>query len=284
MRVNWFSPLPPAPAAAAAYTAEVLPRLREWVEVVVWTSQEQWEPSLNNLVKIRHFQHQKVEAPDLNRADLTVYQLGNSARWHGSIWEVSRRHPGLVVLHDANLHPFFADWYRGHWQGRLEYLWQMQHFHGDAGLRDADRYLQGQLPLEYLAARYPLTSLAVQDALAVLVHAPELFETLKRLNHVPVLYTSLRDFRLVLRVLLAAQQLRPLRTAQALARRVADELSVWTTPAAGDVGLDRVAEEIQQAFGVIPPAGELARVIGSTTWRYDDYAAFLPTTAKSDAA
>jgi hypothetical protein len=160
----------------------------------------------------------------------------------------------------------------------------VQRLHGGAGLADADLFLQGGLSVGQQAARYPLTALAVEDALAVLVHTPELFEVLKRLDRAPVAYAPLRDFRLVLRVLLAAHRLRPRQTARALAERAAAELRVWTTPAAGGVGLGRVAAAVREALGRGPADGELARLLGSATWRYDDYAAFLPTTAKSGAA
>src|SRR5439155_21371145 len=35
--------------------------------------------------------------------DAVVYQLGNNP-FHGDIYEAALRHPGIVVLHEANLH------------------------------------------------------------------------------------------------------------------------------------------------------------------------------------
>jgi glycosyltransferase involved in cell wall biosynthesis len=40
--------------------------------------------------------------------DLTLYQMGNS-RWHETIYQTLARFPGVVTLHDLNLHHFIAD-------------------------------------------------------------------------------------------------------------------------------------------------------------------------------
>jgi glycosyltransferase involved in cell wall biosynthesis len=88
MRVAWFSPVPPVRSGVAAYTAEVVPLLRDAFEIDVYA-----EDNAHDFIWKRR----------LTRYDLVVYQLGN-ARCHDYMWGYLVRFPGLVVLHDARLH------------------------------------------------------------------------------------------------------------------------------------------------------------------------------------
>ena len=89
MRVAWFSPMPPSRSGIAAYSAEVLPLLAgrdNTVDVFI-------DENAPDFV----WKHRR------NPYDLTVFQLGN-ASCHDYIWAYLFRYPGLVVLHDAQLH------------------------------------------------------------------------------------------------------------------------------------------------------------------------------------
>src|SRR4051812_12664017 len=88
MRIAWFSPLPPVRSGIAAYSAELLPLLRE-----TFVIDEYPEPHEHDFV----WRHRRAPY------DLVVYQLGN-ATCHDYMWAYLARYPGLVVLHDAKLH------------------------------------------------------------------------------------------------------------------------------------------------------------------------------------
>src|SRR3954462_7803437 len=88
MRVAWFSPLPPVGSGIAAYSAELLPLLRE-----TFVIDEYPEPHAHDFV----WRHRRAPY------DLVVYQLGN-ATCHDYMWAYLARYSGLVVLHDARLH------------------------------------------------------------------------------------------------------------------------------------------------------------------------------------
>ena len=59
-------------------------------------------------------------APDFDPAafDIALYQLGNNAE-HGFVYEAALRFPGVVVMHEANLHHLIAEITirRGDWDG-----------------------------------------------------------------------------------------------------------------------------------------------------------------------
>src|SRR5205085_12443713 len=88
MRVAFFSPLPPAKSGIADYSAALLEHFQGLVEVETFA------------VKPAVF--------DPSRYDVCVYQLGNNP-YHDFVYEASLKHPGVVVMHEANLHHLIAD-------------------------------------------------------------------------------------------------------------------------------------------------------------------------------
>lgn len=192
MKLNWFSPLPPARTDIAHYTTRVLAALREYAEVTLWTDQDQWDRSLEEYAEVRRYKLRRIEWAELNRGDMSLYHLGNNPLFHGSIWQVSQRHPGVVVLHDLRLHHFFAGLYRDYWRDLEAYLAQMEFYYGERGRRDAAAWALNKGPdIDEMAERYPLTLLGLENALGVLVHTEEGLDELKRMNLWPVAYAPL---------------------------------------------------------------------------------------------
>ena len=91
MKINWFSPLPPAKTDIAHYTTRVLPALSALAQVTLWTDQREWDRALEQQAEVRAFRLGRVPWTELNRADANFYQIGNNPLFHGSIWQVSTR-------------------------------------------------------------------------------------------------------------------------------------------------------------------------------------------------
>jgi hypothetical protein len=68
---------------------------------------------------------------------------------------------------------------------------QMERYYGQIGHRDAEAFWHGCLTIDYMAESYPLTSLAVDNALGVLVHSAQGWDDLKRKHPCPVVYAPL---------------------------------------------------------------------------------------------
>src|SRR5450759_5136648 len=83
MRVAFVSPLPPSKTGVADYSAALLEPLRGLADVEVFADAE------------RTF--------DPARYDVALYQIGNNP-YHAFAYETAVRHPGVVVMHEANLH------------------------------------------------------------------------------------------------------------------------------------------------------------------------------------
>jgi glycosyltransferase involved in cell wall biosynthesis/SAM-dependent methyltransferase len=88
IKVAFFSPLPPARSGIADYSAALLEELRKLVEVEVFASQ----PA-------------SFRASDF---DVALYQVGNNV-YHDFCYQAALDRPGVVVVHEANLHHLIAD-------------------------------------------------------------------------------------------------------------------------------------------------------------------------------
>lgn len=191
MKLNWFSPIPPAMTGVAQYTRQLLPYLAAQAEIVVWTDQSEWDSGLENYAQVRRYRPEQIPWPELNRADATFYHVGNNARFHGDIWLVSRRHPGFVVLHDSRLQHFFGGLYVDRWQDPQAYVARMFEIYGEEGRRVAESLSRRECETEDLAERFPLTPLALENALGALVHTRGAFDALKADNRRAIAYAPL---------------------------------------------------------------------------------------------
>jgi SAM-dependent methyltransferase/glycosyltransferase involved in cell wall biosynthesis len=191
MRLHWFSPLPPAKTDIAAYTIRLLSALQKRAEVVLWTDQVEWDTSLAHHAIVRRYQPEHMPWAELNRGDMSIYHIGNDRLFHGAIWQVSRSYAGIVVLHDLRLHNFFAGLYCEQWNDHGGYVAQMARLYGQAGRQDAEAFWRGRLSIDSLVERYPLTPLATEKALGVLVHSKEGLAELRQQLACPVVYAPL---------------------------------------------------------------------------------------------
>jgi len=247
MRINWFTPVPPVKSTAVDHTVQFLPRLLERFDLTLWTCQTEWDRDLARRVPIRYLDPYKVRWDEFNRADQNIYQIANNSVLHGTIWDISRRHPGIAIIHDLNLHDLISGWYRLH--DRLEYLLQMQRYYGRDGLRDGDRFWEDRLPADFMAKHYLLTSLGAQNALGVLVHRQDVFEQLRQDTLSHIAYVPLKEsidtwLEALTGLIDNTGRIQSERIAYHLTQRTGAELSLWMTPATRLLGLQRVAEEI----------------------------------------
>lgn len=192
MKLNWFSPLPPASTDIAHYTMRVLAALSARAEVVLWTDSREWDKSLNEHAEVRFFQPAQLRWEELNRADMSIYHIGNNPLFHGAIWQASRLHPGIVVLHDERLHHFFDGLYRAQWRDLPSYLAVMERYYGAEGQRaGAACFASDAQNIDEMAERYPLTQLALENALGVVAHTHETYRKLSLENRWPLAYLPL---------------------------------------------------------------------------------------------
>jgi glycosyltransferase involved in cell wall biosynthesis len=129
-RIAWFSPVPPSSSGIAAYTAELVPALRaRGLTIDVFAEPDESAPAARDgVVHAREFVWMHRRRP----YTLKVYHLGN-ARCHDYMWGYVFRHPGLVVLHDAQVHQARARHLLQRWRPRRDdYVAEFAANHPDA--------------------------------------------------------------------------------------------------------------------------------------------------------
>lgn len=162
MRIAWFSPLPPSRSGIAAYSAELLPLLAGRGHLI-----EKFTES-----NARDFVWKQRRDP----YDLTVFHLGNAA-CHDYMWAYLFRYPGLVVLHDAQLHQARALWLTKRWKPRRDdYLAEFRANHPEAPPEVGELVAAGLGGSLY--HHWPLVRLVVERSRLTIVHNRCLMEEL----------------------------------------------------------------------------------------------------------
>jgi len=184
MKLNIVSPVPPARTSIAGDLWHSLPALQEVSDVTLWTNHRDWDPELEQFADVRCFPETGFWH-ELHKAEMTVYHIGNNHEFHSQIWDISRRHPGVVILHDMALQHLFTGFFRvtNDTQGYLRLM--LEHY-GPEGARSARELLDGRRATEDVAREFPLTLPAIENALGVLVHSRDAFDRLARLKRWPV--------------------------------------------------------------------------------------------------
>jgi len=176
MKLNWFTPLPPAHSDIAKSVERILPALQARADLTLWCDAPV-SRSLRRQVEVRRYTPERIRWRELNHADHTLYNVGNDGRFHASIMQVAQRHPGIVILHDLSIHELALHTLKLGAAWRERYF-ELMEARGPAAADDARAYLEGRVTAADLATRHPLGEWALQGAHGVVVHNGELFRQL----------------------------------------------------------------------------------------------------------
>ncbi len=104
---------------------------------------------------------------DPSRFDIALYHLGNNPH-HGFVYEAALRHPGVVVMHESNLHHLIADLTirRDDWDG---YLRACEYEGGPEALAYARRVRALEVGPDYEGLR--MTRRVLESARGIVVHS-----------------------------------------------------------------------------------------------------------------
>ncbi|MGA2736910.1 MAG: glycosyltransferase [Bryobacteraceae bacterium] len=146
MRVAFFSPLPPSRSGIADYSETLIEHLKPLVDLEVFAEDRPF---------------------DRSRFDIALYHLGNNPH-HGFVYEAALRHPGVVVMHESNLHHLIADLTirRDDWDA---YLRACEYEGGPEALAHAQRVRALEVGPDYEGL--PMTRRVLESARAAVVHS-----------------------------------------------------------------------------------------------------------------
>lgn len=147
IKVAYFSPLPPARSGIADYSAALLDELKKLVDVEVFSS--------------------KPLSFNPKNFDVMLYQVGNNV-YHDFCYETAMDHPGVVVVHEANLHHLIADITikRGDWDA---YMRAVEQEGSAADLAYADRVRRLEVGPDYEGV--PMLRQLLSRSKAAIVHS-----------------------------------------------------------------------------------------------------------------
>lgn len=155
MRVAFFSPLPPCRSGIADYSETLIEHLNPLVELEVFSGRD------------RPF--------DPAGFDVALFHLGNNP-YHDFVYETAARHPGVLVMHESNLHHLIADLTikRNDWDG---YLRECEYEGGAAALAYARRVRALEIGPDYEGV--PMTRRILESARGVIVHSRFMVERIR---------------------------------------------------------------------------------------------------------
>lgn len=172
MIINWFSPLPPARTDIANYTLRVLPALQKHAAVRLWTDQMEWDAAIERLAPIYQFGETSLDEEAFAQAQVNIYHIGNNRLFHGGIWRMAQRVPGIVVLHDTRLLQFAAGVLLDMRRDRAGFGALLSRWYGEAGRVAAQRFARGEASIDAHVEEFPLARAVADQSLAAVLHAP----------------------------------------------------------------------------------------------------------------
>ncbi|MGH9783082.1 MAG: glycosyltransferase family 4 protein, partial [Terriglobia bacterium] len=184
MHIAFFTPLNPQRSGISDYSEALLPHLASRVQqldVFVEGDPPADRFSQENL-RIRSFGEFDPEK-DAEAYDAILYQMGNNP-FHVAIYELALRVPGVVVLHEFNLHHLLAavTITRGDWDG---YFREVEYNGGQEALERARRAQTGAQEPDYdgLAMNRRL----LERARGAIVHSEYMVRAVRQAGfHLPV--------------------------------------------------------------------------------------------------
>jgi glycosyltransferase involved in cell wall biosynthesis len=181
--INWFSPLSPAHTGIAAYTDYVLPELAKNHTVRLWTDQKIYNEKRYEVIPYKG-ELMYSQWQEMNRADITFFNIGNNHLYHNNILKIARKYSGVVILHDIHLHHLVAGTYLVADKNGVPYLEAMHRYYGNKGYTDAIQFTKTYDKQLEMAELYPLTDMVIEKALGVVVHTKAGEDKVANMPHV----------------------------------------------------------------------------------------------------
>lgn len=168
MNLAMVGPLPPLKTGIADYTAVLLPHLRPHFDRVLAVTRKGISPDIPNGAVDDVFTSSDASWWHAGHV-VPVYQMGCNHRYHDFVHDLLLRYPGVTVLHDGNMLPFYhaVTLERGDRIGFVRHV-SFSLENGD-GHRRAWRVLRTAQPLQ--AEDAPMLERIVSASLGIVVHS-----------------------------------------------------------------------------------------------------------------
>ena len=134
MKIAWFTPFS-AKSAIGRFSQGVTAELAKRASVEIFSFDT--APTHVTDIPVRKFRSAAaISDQALSTFDVIFYNFGNHLPFHLEIFKMSRRCPGVAVIHDFVMHHFFAGYYIDLHRSQDDYLKAVERFYGKQ-MRDA---------------------------------------------------------------------------------------------------------------------------------------------------
>ena len=178
MKIAWFTPFS-VKSAIGKYSQSITNDLVKYCSIDLYVNE--FQDNLTTELDI--FPIQKyTEAKILKKYDFIVYNIGNNFQYHKEIFEILKKYPGIVILHDFVMHHFFAAYYIDFLKNRAAYIGNMELLYGKRGKRIAESiYSSKKQPVWETdkVIEYPFFEKALGNAYGIIVHSKFLAKKVK---------------------------------------------------------------------------------------------------------
>ncbi len=177
-KIAYVSPWPPQRSGIANYSFEIVEQLKKYVDITLYIENLQ-KSNANDLdIEIRSI---SILSKEITKYDCIIYHIGNNTNFHKEIYKTAWKYPGIVVLHELNIHPFLADAFLG---TEEEYLYAdaLIKGYGDLGKSSYNAVKsKGILPEIW---KFPMSHALAKRSIATIVHSQWVKEQLQEIDNV----------------------------------------------------------------------------------------------------
>ncbi|PMB27989.1 glycosyltransferase [Fischerella thermalis] len=180
-KIAYVSPWPPQRSGIANYSYEIVRHLKEYADITLYVDNEQ-ECRIDTLeLPIKNI---SALPKDIDKYDCIVYHIGNNTKFHKEIYRMAWQYPGIVVLHELNIHPFLADAFLNTKDEHL-YADALREGYGEQGASSYDDVKSKRINPDVW--EFPLSHALAKRSLATIVHSHWVKEQLQEIENVFVI-------------------------------------------------------------------------------------------------
>jgi glycosyltransferase involved in cell wall biosynthesis len=180
-KVAYVSPWPPQRSGIANYSFEIVRHLKEFVDNTLYVDNHQecnadsFGLPIQNIASL---------STDIKRYDCIVYHIGNNTKFHKDIYRMAWQYPGIVVLHELNIHPFLAESFLGTADEHL-YADALSEGYGQQGVSSYKSVKFSGAPPEIW--KFPMSHALAKRSVATIVHSEWVKQQLQGIENVFVI-------------------------------------------------------------------------------------------------
>jgi glycosyltransferase involved in cell wall biosynthesis len=195
MKIAWFTPFSRT-SAIGQYSSVVVKELSQYADVTVYVSdtdkaEETWLPEQKQLSLLTHSPDKVLHA--LYEFEVVIYNLGDNYLLHGRIFEICRRHSGIIILHDLVMHHFFSGYYFLDKKDQQGYVKELEYSHGvqgrDLGRRVIDGHA-GNIWEDSTMLDYHMAKSALHGCQGVVTHSRFAQDAIEEFAAYPVIHIN----------------------------------------------------------------------------------------------